>query len=93
MSTAWRSDCWRSIRVALGATRHDVLTLIMGDGLRLTALGIAIGTAGALVVTRSMNTLLFGVGWADPLTLAATTILVLIVAASLAPRAAPRGLI
>jgi putative ABC transport system permease protein len=69
------------IRVALGATRHDVLTLIMGDGLRLTALGIAIGTAGALVVTRSMNTLLFGVGWADPLTLAATTILVLIVAA------------
>jgi putative ABC transport system permease protein len=59
-----------------------VLTLIMGDGLRLTALGIAIGTAGALVVTRSMNTLLFGVGWADPLTLAATTILVLIVAAA-----------
>ena len=75
------------IRMALGAARSRVLRGIMGEGLQLTFLGLAAGLTGALVVTRLMETLLFGVRPSDPATLAAVAALVtaLSVAASLVP--------
>ena len=54
------------IRVALGATRSDVLGMVVGQGLRLAGLGLAIGVVGALLVTRLMTTLLYDVKPADP---------------------------
>ena len=58
------------IRVALGAARSDVLTEIMKQGLQVTALGVAIGLAGALAVNRLMASLLFGVQPTDVATIA-----------------------
>jgi len=54
------------IRIALGAERRDVLRLVLGDGARLVAAGIALGIFGALALTRSMTSLLFEVGPTDP---------------------------
>jgi putative ABC transport system permease protein len=56
------------IRMALGATRRDVLGLVVGHGMLLTAIGIAIGLAASSVVTRSMAALLFQVSPHDPAT-------------------------
>ena len=56
------------IRIALGAQPRDVLMVIMGRGLTLTVVGVVIGAAGALAVTRLMSNLLFGVRASDPLT-------------------------
>ncbi len=58
------------IRIALGATRSNVLTGILKQGLQVTALGIAIGLGGALAVNRLMASLLFGVQPTDTLTIA-----------------------
>jgi putative ABC transport system permease protein len=58
------------IRAALGAQRMDVLRLIVGEGARLAAIGIAIGLALSLALTRLISSLLFGVSAADPLTFA-----------------------
>ena len=57
------------IRVALGAARSQVLTLIMKQGLQVTALGVTIGLAGALAVNRLIASLLFGVQSTDPVTI------------------------
>jgi len=54
------------VRVALGAQKRDVLRLIVGHGAMLGAIGVAIGLAGALVVTRFLRTMLFGVSPFDP---------------------------
>jgi predicted permease len=59
------------IRMALGARSGDVLRLVIGQGLALTAAGAAIGIGAAIGVTRFLGTLLFGVKPADPLTFAA----------------------
>jgi putative ABC transport system permease protein len=56
------------LRMALGAQRTDVLRVIVGHGLRVFLLGLCIGVAGALVVTRWMSSVLFGVKPTDPLT-------------------------
>ncbi|MCI0388502.1 MAG: ABC transporter permease [Acidobacteria bacterium] len=56
------------IRVALGAQARDVVLLVMGEGIKLTLLGIALGLAGALALTRVMSSLLFGLSATDPLT-------------------------
>jgi putative ABC transport system permease protein len=56
------------IRIALGAQRERVVRLVIGQGLALTLVGIALGVAGAYVLTRVIATLLFGVTPADPLT-------------------------
>ena len=71
------------VRMALGATRGEVFRLVVGDGLRLTALGIVLGAVGAFVAARGLATLLFGVEPGDPLTAAATAA-ILLVAATLA---------
>jgi predicted permease len=63
------------IRVALGATHTDVLRTVLLQGAKMTALGIAIGLALSIAVTRLLATLLFGVTATDPLTLAAVAAL------------------
>ncbi|HEV2179820.1 MAG TPA: ADOP family duplicated permease [Gemmatimonadaceae bacterium] len=54
------------LRGALGATPGDMLLLVVGHGLRLAGIGVAIGLAGALASTRLLRALLFGVGPTDP---------------------------
>jgi putative ABC transport system permease protein len=56
------------VRVALGADPRSVIRLVDGEGLRLTAAGIAIGTGASVLISRAMRSLLFGVSPADPLT-------------------------
>jgi len=71
------------VRVALGAASGDVLRMILGQGLRTTFIGVAIGIAGSLALTRTAASLLFGVTPTDPLTFGAVTLL-LVAAALLA---------
>jgi putative ABC transport system permease protein len=59
------------LRMALGAQRGNVLRLIVGGSVRLALMGIAVGTAGALALTRLMTGLLFGVRATDPATFCA----------------------
>lgn len=68
------------IRMALGAQRHDALRLVVGDGLILTFVGIAIGIGAALGLTRFLSSLLYGVKAADPLTFAAVSFFLVAVA-------------
>jgi putative ABC transport system permease protein len=56
------------VRMALGAKQFDVLKLVVRQGMVLVLLGVGIGLAGALALTRVMSSLLFGVGAKDPLT-------------------------
>jgi len=69
------------VRMALGATPGEVFGLVVGDGLKVTGVGVVLGIAGSIVVTQWLTTLLFGVRAGDPLTLAATAVLLLLVAA------------
>jgi ABC-type antimicrobial peptide transport system permease subunit len=75
------------VRIALGATGRDVITDVLGHGLRLAGLGIAVGLALALATTRLMSALLFGTSPTDIATFAgaATLLAVIAVAASLVP--------
>jgi predicted permease len=68
------------VRVALGAQRSDVLRLILGDGARLTFLGVAIGLAASLGLTRLMAKMLFGVRASDPVTLIVVSVILSAVA-------------
>ena len=58
------------MRLALGATRPEVLRLVITRGMRLTLVGLAVGLVGSLVLARWIRTLLFAVSPADPLVLA-----------------------
>ena len=71
------------IRMALGAQRTDVLKLTLSQGLRLVLIGVIAGLAAAVMLTRVMSSLLFGVSATDPVTFAAI-VLVLMSAALLA---------
>ena len=69
------------IRLAVGAQANDVLRLILGEGMGMAAIGIAIGLAGALALTRSLSGFLYGVTPSDPVTFAAVALLLTGVAA------------
>jgi putative ABC transport system permease protein len=75
------------VRVALGATQRHVLALVLGQGARLTLVGVAIGTAGALALTRVLASLLYGVEPTDPVTFLAvpTALAAVAVLATYAP--------
>ncbi len=64
-----------AVRIALGAATGNVLRMIVGQGLRPIFIGVAIGIAGALALTRTVASLLFGVTATDPLTFGAVTLL------------------
>jgi len=68
------------IRMALGASRGAVLTMVLRQGLTLVLLGLAGGTIGALCLVRLMKEVLFGVSPTDPLTFLAVTAVLLAVA-------------
>ena len=68
------------IRMALGAQRRDVLRLVVGQGMRAVLIGVAIGIAAALALSRLLSQLLYGVGDKDPVTFAAVTVLLTLVA-------------
>src|SRR5690348_6306653 len=68
------------IRMALGAEPSQVMRLILAHGLKLAVIGVAIGIAAALGLTRLMSSLLFGISATDPLTFIATAMLLLAVA-------------
>jgi putative ABC transport system permease protein len=63
------------IRIALGARPGDVRRLVIGQGMRPVLFGIAAGLGGAVLLTRLMRGLLYGVGPGDPLTFAAVALL------------------
>jgi ABC-type antimicrobial peptide transport system permease subunit len=65
------------IRLALGARRGDVLGLVLGEGARMAAIGIAIGVGASLAITRVISNLLFGVSATDPLTFVGVATLLL----------------
>jgi putative ABC transport system permease protein len=64
-----------AIRMALGASRREVLRLILREGLGVTLLGVAVGLAGALVVSRVMAGYVYGITSTDPLTFAVACLL------------------
>jgi putative ABC transport system permease protein len=68
------------LRMALGARRLDIFRLVIGQGMKLTLIGIGLGAAGALVLTRFLTSLLVGVSPADPLTFATLAVLFSLVA-------------
>src|SRR6266542_279248 len=68
------------VRMALGATRHDVLWMVISRVMALAGAGVFVGLAGALALTRLMKTLLFGVSATDPLTFAVISLLLTAVA-------------
>jgi predicted permease len=63
------------IRVALGASSADVLRMVLGEGMKLTLIGVAIGVAAALGLTRLMAQFIYGVGASDPITFTGVAIL------------------
>ncbi|HVF44734.1 MAG TPA: FtsX-like permease family protein, partial [Pyrinomonadaceae bacterium] len=68
------------LRMALGAQRGDVLKLVVGQGLKLVLVGVALGLVAAFMLTRVMSSLLFGVSPTDPATLAAISAVLVAVA-------------
>ena len=68
------------VRMALGAQGSDVIKLVMGQGMKLVFVGVALGLVTSLALTRTMKTLLFGVSATDPVTFAAIALLLTVVA-------------
>lgn len=68
------------LRMALGAGRGEILRWVVGRGMRLTVLGLLLGLAASLVLTRSISSLLFGIGVLDPPTWAGAALFLAVVA-------------
>jgi putative ABC transport system permease protein len=68
------------IRMSIGAQRSDVLRLILGEGARMAALGVVIGIAASMAITRLMSSLLFGISATDPVTFVCVAVLLSLVA-------------
>jgi predicted permease len=68
------------IRIALGAKRGDVLRMVLGEGMKMTAIGVVLGLITAAGLTRLMANLLFGVSATDPLTFAGVAMVLTFVA-------------
>jgi putative ABC transport system permease protein len=68
------------VRMALGAQRSDVLRLVVGQGARMVFLGVLIGIAASLALTRLMSNQLYGVSARDPITFIGVAVVLLIVA-------------
>jgi putative ABC transport system permease protein len=68
------------IRLALGATREDVVRLVLGEGVRLTAVGVVLGLAGALVGAQVMAQMVYNTPVRDPVVFGAVTVLLVFVA-------------
>jgi predicted permease len=68
------------IRMALGARKGDVLKLVLGQGFRLTLMGLSFGAAGALALTRFLSSLLYGVKPVDSLTFVVVSLILVSVA-------------
>jgi putative ABC transport system permease protein len=68
------------VRAALGAGRPDIMRLVIGEGARLAVAGIAAGAGAALMLTRLINSLLFGVSPSDPITLSGVALLLGLIA-------------
>ena len=68
------------VRMALGAEQRDILRLVVRQGLLLTMVGVALGIAGALAVTRLLTSLLFGIKPTDPIAYTGVSLLLVLVA-------------
>ena len=68
------------IRMALGAQKLDVLKLVVGGSLKVVLIGVALGLAGAYILTRMLSNLLFGISVTDPSTFVAMPLLLIIIA-------------
>jgi putative ABC transport system permease protein len=69
------------VRMTLGAQPRNIFQLVVGQGLRLTAIGVAAGLIAAFVLTRGMNTMLVGVKATDPATFATMAVVFFAIAA------------
>ncbi len=68
------------IRIALGAQAHDIIRLIVGEGMLVTGIGLAIGVVAALTLTRTMSSLLYGLNANDPPIFIAISVLLAVAA-------------
>jgi len=68
------------IRIALGAQRVDIFRMAVGEGMQLVAIGLAVGLAGGVALTRFVRTMLFDVSPSDPLTFGSISALLAAVA-------------
>jgi putative ABC transport system permease protein len=68
------------LRITLGAQRGNVLRMVIGEGMKLALIGVALGLIASFALTRTMKTLLFGISTTDPLTFLGITLLLVAVA-------------
>src|SRR5262249_11964425 len=68
------------VRMALGAQKSNVLSLVIGQGMRLVLIGVVIGVLAALGLTRVLQSLLYGVKPTDPVTFVGVSLLLIVVA-------------
>lgn len=69
-----------SVRLVLGANQKEILKMVVGEGMILTLVGVAVGLVTAFAITRAMSSLLYGVTATDPLTFVTVSLLMLVVA-------------
>ncbi|MGA2102566.1 MAG: FtsX-like permease family protein, partial [Candidatus Sulfotelmatobacter sp.] len=68
------------VRIALGASAGNILRLVIGQGIRTTLVGVAIGVIGALALARTLQSFLFGLSANDPLTLVVVGLVLVLIA-------------